>query len=48
MFLQVLHWLYYSGAKFGVDHVELRGDLYWMDSQTDMDNLFELFRNENK
>ena len=48
MFFQVLKWLYYSGAKFGVGHIELQGVLYWMDSQTDMDILYNIFKTENK
>lgn len=43
-FHAVLLWLNRRGANFGVDHVSVAGRITWLDSETEVDELFQLYK----
>jgi hypothetical protein len=42
-FLKIIDWLYSINAQFGVDHVVVRGKIYWLDTDKDRQELYELW-----
>lgn len=43
-FFLIIDWLYRKNAKFGVDHVAVNGKIYWLDSEKDRKDLYELWK----
>lgn len=43
-FLNVVDWLYSVSAQFGVNHVVIGGRIYWLDSKSDREELYKLWK----
>lgn len=47
-FLKIIDWLYSVNAQFGVDHVVIKGKIYWLDTNKDRQKLNELWQEDNQ
>lgn len=43
-FLKIIDWLYQINASFGVHHVVIGQKIYWLDTDEDRNNLFDLYK----
>lgn len=42
-FLKIIDWLYSVNAQFGIDHVVVKGKIYWLDTDKYRQELYELW-----
>lgn len=42
-FLKIIDWLYRINAQFGVDHVVVGCKIYWLNTDKDRQDLYELW-----
>lgn len=42
-FFKIVDWLYKINAQFGVDHVVVGGKIYWLDTNKDRQELYDLW-----
>lgn len=42
-FFNVIDWLYQINGKFGVNHVIIENQLYWLNTNYGRDSLYELY-----
>lgn len=45
-FLNIIDWLYKVNASYGVDHVCVRNKTYWLDTDADREELYNLWKDE--
>lgn len=42
-FFTIINWLYSVNAHFGVNHIVVNSKIYWLDSEKDRQNLYNLW-----
>lgn len=42
-FFTIIEWLYSVNAHFGVDHVVVNNKIYWLDTDKDRQDLYQLW-----
>lgn len=47
-FLGIVDWLYMVNATFGVDHIGIGGKIYWLDTDKDRQELYEVWLKSQK
>lgn len=45
-FLNIIDWLYKVNASFGIDHVCVKNKTYWLDTDADREELYNLWNGE--
>ena len=46
--LNIIDWLYYANGQFGVDHIVIGNKIYWLDSKSDRDELYKLWKDSDQ
>lgn len=47
IFIHILRWMYRKGVQFGVDHVTMGNKTYWMDTDSDLSELYQIYKDES-
>lgn len=47
IFFSIINWLHSQNAVFGIDHIVIYSRIFWLDSEKDLNDLYELYLNNN-